>query len=100
MPTSLSLLNYLCMVEDDLKLFCNVKKLLSIICKYRSSKIKDKSADREDAWMDYTFGSVCILRCVFPSNSWLDRLENYILGAQKYNKSNLHVFLLYINAII
>ncbi len=32
--------------------------------------------------------------------AWSDRLENYISGAQKHNKHNLHVYILYINAII
>ncbi len=32
--------------------------------------------------------------------AWSDPLENYILGAQKYNKHNLHVYILYINVII
>ncbi len=32
--------------------------------------------------------------------AWSDRLENYISGAQKHNKHNLHVYILYINVII
>ncbi len=32
--------------------------------------------------------------------AWTDRLENYISGAQKYNKHNLHFYILYINIII
>ncbi len=32
--------------------------------------------------------------------AWSDHLENYISGAQKYNKHNLHVYILYINVII
>ncbi len=32
--------------------------------------------------------------------AWSDHLENYISGAQKYNKHNLHVYILYINLII
>ncbi len=32
--------------------------------------------------------------------AWTDRLENYISGAQKNNKHNLQVYILYINVII
>ncbi len=32
--------------------------------------------------------------------AWTDRLENYISGAQKHNKHNLHVYILYTNVII
>ncbi len=32
--------------------------------------------------------------------AWTDHLENYISGAQKHNKHNLHVHILYINVII
>ncbi len=32
--------------------------------------------------------------------AWSDHLENYISGAQKYNKHNLHVYILYINILI
>ncbi len=32
--------------------------------------------------------------------AWLDRLENYISGAQKHDKHNLYVYILYIVVII
>ncbi len=33
-------------------------------------------------------------------DAWSDHLENYISGAQKHNKHNLQVYILYINVII
>ncbi len=60
------------------------------------TKNNERSADQIDQ-LDYAFGSVNIFKL---HAAWSDCLENYISGAQRHLKSNLHIFILCINVII